>query len=77
MRRIYTIVTPDCPIYPSRKVGKDCRSCPNFRGGIVENFVDCGADVPMNTKTKLKTKTKEKCKKTMKASRKGCGKSRG
>ena len=57
MRRIYTIVTPDCPIYPSRKVGKDCRSCPNFRGGIVENFVDCGAEsAPKRKKIKSKKK---------------------
>lgn len=42
MRRIFTIVTPECPYIKGRKVGsKDCTQCEHFRGGIVQNFVDC------------------------------------
>ena len=42
MRRIFTVVTPECPYIKGRKVGsKDCTQCEHFRGGIVQNFVDC------------------------------------
>lgn len=42
MRRFFVIVTPNCPHRQSIKVGsKECTQCDDFRGGIVENFVDC------------------------------------
>lgn len=42
MERLFVIVTPDCPHYKGRKVGsKECTQCEHFRGGIVQNFVDC------------------------------------
>lgn len=42
MGRIFVVVTPVCPYYPGRKVGsKECMQCDYFRGGIVQNFVDC------------------------------------
>ena len=42
MDRIFVVVTPVCPHYPGRKVGsKECTQCDHFRGGIVQNFVDC------------------------------------
>ena len=47
MERIFVVVTPVCPHYPGRKVGsKDCTQCDHFRGGIVQNFVDCAHDRP-------------------------------
>lgn len=45
MERIFVVVTPVCPHYPGRKVGsKECTQCDHFRGGIVQNFVDCAHD---------------------------------
>lgn len=42
MRRIFTVVTSECPYIKGRKVGsKDCTQCEHFRGGIIQNFVDC------------------------------------
>lgn len=42
MERIFVIATPNCPYHQGRKVGsKECMQCDSFRGGIVENFVDC------------------------------------
>lgn len=42
MERLFVIVTPDCPHYKGRKIGsKECTQCEHFRGGIVQNFVDC------------------------------------
>lgn len=47
MSRIFVVVTPVCPHYPGRKVGsKDCTQCDHFRGGIVQNFVDCAHNRP-------------------------------
>ena len=47
MERIFVIVTPVCPNYAGRKVGsKECTQCDHFRGGIVQNFVDCAHDRP-------------------------------
>ena len=47
MRRIFTVVTPECPYIKGRKVGsKECTQCDHFRGGIVQNFVDCAHDSP-------------------------------
>jgi len=47
MERIFVVVTPVCPHYPGRKVGsKDCTQCDHFRGGIVQNFVDCARNRP-------------------------------
>lgn len=45
--RIFVVVTPVCPHHPGRKVGsKDCTQCDHFRGGIVQNFVDCAHNRP-------------------------------
>lgn len=41
MERLFPVATPECPLRPGRKVGKDCKQCDNYRGGIVPNFVDC------------------------------------
>lgn len=47
MSRIFVVVTPVCQHYPGRKVGsKECTQCEHFRGGIVQNFVDCAHDRP-------------------------------
>ena len=47
MDRIFVVVTPICPHYPGRKVGsKECTQCDHFRGGIVQNFVDCAHNRP-------------------------------
>lgn len=47
MDRIFVVVTPVCPHYPGRKVGsKECTQCDHFRGGIVQNFVDCAHERP-------------------------------
>ena len=47
MERIFVVVTTVCPHYPGRKVGsKDCTQCDHFRGGIVQNFVDCAHNRP-------------------------------
>lgn len=47
MERIFVVVTPDCPYHQGRKVGsKDCTQCDHFRGGIVQNFVDCARNRP-------------------------------
>lgn len=47
MDRIFVVVTPVCPHYPGRKVGsKECTQCDNFRGGIIQNFVDCAHNRP-------------------------------
>lgn len=56
MDRIFVVVTPVCPHNPGRKVGsKECTQCDHFRGGIVQNFVDCerksAESVPKTTKT--------------------------
>lgn len=59
MRRFFVIVTPNCPNRQSIKVGsKECTQCDDFRGGIVENFVDCAHEAniipPDNEKTEIK-----------------------
>lgn len=42
MKRMFVVVTPNCPHRPGIKVGsKECTQCDDFRGGIVVNFVDC------------------------------------
>ena len=47
MERIFVVVTPVCPHHPGRKVGsKECTQCDHFRGGIVQNFVDCAQNRP-------------------------------
>ena len=47
MERIFVVVTPVCPHYAGRKVGsKECTQCDHFRGGIVQNFVDCAHNRP-------------------------------
>ena len=47
MERIFVVVTPVCPYYQGRKVGsKECTQCDYFRGGIVQNFVDCAHNKP-------------------------------
>lgn len=47
MDRIFVVVTPVCPHYAGRKVGsKECTQCDHFRGGIVQNFVDCAHNRP-------------------------------
>ena len=47
MERIFVVVTSVCPHYAGRKVGsKECTQCDHFRGGIVQNFVDCAHDRP-------------------------------
>lgn len=47
MSRIFVVVTPDCPYHQGRKVGsKECTQCEHFRGGIVQNFVDCAHNRP-------------------------------
>ena len=47
MHRIFVVVTPVCPHYAARKVGsKECTQCDHFRGGIVQNFVDCAHSRP-------------------------------
>lgn len=47
MERIFVVVTPVCPHHPGRKVGsKECTQCDHFRGGIVQNFVDCAHNRP-------------------------------
>lgn len=47
MNRIFVVVTPVCPHYAGRKVGsKECTQCDCFRGGIVQNFVDCAHNQP-------------------------------
>ena len=47
MDRIFVVVTPVCLYYPGRKVGsKECTQCDHFRGGIVQNFVDCAHNRP-------------------------------
>lgn len=47
MERIFVVVTPVCPHYPGRKVGsKECTQCDHFRGGIVQNFVNCAHNRP-------------------------------
>ena len=48
MERIFVVfVTPVCPHHPGRNVGSnDCTQCDHFRGGIVQNFVDCAHDRP-------------------------------
>lgn len=59
MRRFFVIVTPNCPHRQSIKVGsKECTQCDDFRGGIVEHFVDCAHEaniiLPYNEKTEKK-----------------------
>ena len=50
MDRIFVIVTPICQHYPGRKVGsKECTQCDHFRGGIVQNFVDCAPEIEQKT----------------------------
>ena len=47
MERIFVVVTPVCQHHPGRKVGsKECTQCDHFRGGIVQNFVDCAYNRP-------------------------------
>lgn len=47
MERIFVVVTPVCQHHPGRKVGsKECTQCDHFRGGIVQNFVDCAYNSP-------------------------------
>ena len=47
MQRIFVVVRPDCQYHPGRKVGsKECTQCDDFRGGIVQNFVDCAHNRP-------------------------------
>lgn len=42
MKRMFVVVTPNCPHRTGIKVGsKECTQCDDFRGGIIENFVDC------------------------------------
>lgn len=66
MDRIFVIVTPVCPHYPGRKVGsKECTQCDHFRGGIVQNFVDCAHNRP-----EIEQKTPKSVRKTPKSVRK-------
>ena len=62
MRRIFTVVTSECPYIKGRKVGsKDCTQCDHFRGGIVENFVDCaGGDKVQRAATRQKAQKRPK-----------------
>lgn len=47
MERIFVVVTPECPYHTGRKVlSMDCRRCDDFRGGIIESFVDCAHGRP-------------------------------
>lgn len=65
MKRIFVVVTPDCPVRPARKVGsKDCMSCDFFRGGIVANFVDCAAEFAPKASGLKKTPSAKKKRKT-------------
>lgn len=71
MHRLFVMVTPDCPYIKGRKVGKDCKQCDHFRGGIVENFVDCANPAkrpkpvaPLKPKTKAAKKAQNKRNKT-------------
>jgi hypothetical protein len=42
MKRMFVVVTPNCPHRLGINVGsKECTQCDDFRGGIVVNFVDC------------------------------------
>lgn len=41
-QRLYSVVTPYCPDYPSRRVAsKDCAHCERYVRGILEIWVDC------------------------------------
>lgn len=73
MERIFVVVTPVCPHYAGRKVGsKECTQCDYFRGGIVQNFVDCAHDrLEIEQKTpKSARKAAEIAQKTRKIARK-------
>lgn len=61
MRRFFVVVTPVCPYRLGRKIGKDCTQCDDFRGGIVENFIDCAHDP-----SEIEPKTERKERKTTK-----------
>lgn len=66
MERIFVVVTPVCQYHPGRKVGsKECTQCDHFRGGIVQNFVDCAYNSP-----KIEQKTPKIEQKTPKSARK-------
>ena len=61
MERIFVVVTPNCPYIQGRKVGsKECTQCDHFRGGIVQNFVDCARNRPEIVQKAAKIEQTEK-----------------
>lgn len=73
MERIFVVVTPVCLHYTGRKVGsKECTQCDYFRGGIIQNFVDCAHDRPRieQKPAKIEQKTAKRGRPATKAQKK-------
>lgn len=61
MKRMFVVVTPDCPHRHGIKVGsKECTQCDDFRGGIVVNFVDCAREQKKGAVGQQQSEQKEK-----------------
>lgn len=61
MKRMFVVVTPNCPHRPGIKVGsKECTQCDDFRGGIVVNFVDCAHEQKKGAMEQQQSEQQEK-----------------